>query len=123
MSTDEMTTDHRPQGGVEIGQHAVGRRLSAVGRVQLGSPDVRRPPDTGQQAGRSAHRVVTWTAHLLVPCFRWPAGDQHGDDNDCEEFCRHVRVQQSALVLRSSNFLSFWSPLTAAALPPLMETS
>lgn len=91
-----MTTDHRLQDETvrsKIRKHAVGRGLSAFRRVQFRSPDVRRPPDTGQQAGRPAHRVVAWSGHLLVPCLRRAASDQRENHHDGEdEFSGHLHV-------------------------------
>lgn len=92
-----MSTDHRLQDEVLrswFGEHAVARRLSAVWGVRLGSPDVRRPPDAGQQAGRPAHRVVAWTGHLLVPRLGRTARDQHGDYHDGGHECsEHLNVE------------------------------
>lgn len=100
-----MNTDHRLQDGIlqiEISQHAVGRGLFAVWLVQLGSPDVRRPPNAGQQAGRSAHRIVAWTGHLFVPCLCRTAGDEKRDHRDEEhEFDVHLHVQHLGLSVRN----------------------
>lgn len=109
-----MITDHRLQDEVlqsGFREHAVARRLSAVGRLRLGSPDVRRPPDAGQQAGRPAHRVVAWTGHLLVPRLCRAASDQHGDYPDgAHEFGEHLHVEQ--LMLGPSILNDWWSSLS-----------
>lgn len=47
----------------------------------LGSPDVRRPSNTGEQTGGSTHRVVTGPGRLLVPCFDRMAWDEQRDSD------------------------------------------
>lgn len=57
--------------------------LSALHQRLLGfgSPDVRWPPDTGQQTWGATNRVVTGTGGLLVPGFNWIAGDEQRHSN------------------------------------------
>lgn len=63
---------------VSLWNHVVTWCLPAVHQCLfgLGPPDVRRPPDTGQQTGGATHRVVTGPGGLLVPGFDWMAGDE-----------------------------------------------
>lgn len=89
------STDHGPQDEVlqTCFSRAVGRRLS-VSRLRLGSLRVRRPPNAGQQPGRSAHRVVAGTGHLLVPRLGRNAGEQQEKADDRQhESAEHLQVQ------------------------------
>lgn len=63
---------------VSVWNHAVASCLPAVQQrlFGLGPPDVRRPPDAGQQTRGTTHRVVTGPGRLLVPGFDWIAGDE-----------------------------------------------
>lgn len=63
---------------VSLWDRVVTLRLPAVHQrlFGLGPPDVRRPPDPGQQTGGATHRVVTGPGGLLVPSFDWLAGDE-----------------------------------------------
>lgn len=114
-----MTTDHWLQDETLRSYF----REDAVGNVLLGSPDIRWPPDTGQQAGRSAHWVVARTGHLLVPCLRGTASDQHGYHHDEEhEFSRHLHVEHwcfgpAQLYLKRLVLLVVTAPLLVSSFP------
>lgn len=71
--------------------------------VRLLSPHVSWSPNTGQQTGRPAYGVVGWAGHLLVPCLRWTASDQHWDDYNGErEFRRPLHDEHWRLNVRTS---------------------
>lgn len=63
---------------VSLWDHVVACCLPAVHQrlLRLGPPDVRRPPDAGQQTGGATHRVVTGPGRLLVPGFDRATGDE-----------------------------------------------
>lgn len=89
------STDHGPQDEVlqTCFSRAVGRRLSAR-RLRLGSPRVRRPPNAGQQPGRSAHRVVAGAGHLFVPRLGRTAGEQQQEaDGGQHGSAEHLQVR------------------------------
>lgn len=96
-----MNTYHAFEDGylpVSLWNHVVTWCLPAVHQCLfgLGSPDVRRPPDTGQQTGGTTHRVVTGPGGLLVPGFDWMAGDEqrHRDTHHSEPDCPlHVWIR------------------------------
>lgn len=71
---------------VSLWDHGVSCHLPAVRLCALGSPDVRRPPDPGQQPGGATHRVVTGPGGLLVPGFDWLTGQEqrHSDTHHGE---------------------------------------
>lgn len=80
------------------------RRLPAVRRLQLGSPDIRPPPDAREQPGRPAHRVIARAGHLLVPGLYRAARNVRRDDRDNEGECgEHLRRRVTGGAVASLN--------------------
>lgn len=81
-----------------VWNHVVTRCVLAVQHCLFGlrPPDVRRPPDSGQQSRGATHWIIAGPGGLLVPGFDLIAGDEqrHGDAHQGKlDWPLHVRIR------------------------------